>query len=52
MAFSSLRLNSLHTSYTGDALRGNMKDPELLGELLGVRRRVGGDGAFEGYNQE
>ena len=52
MAFSTLRLNSLVTSYTGEELRGNMKDPELFGELPGVRRRVGGEGTFIGCNKE
>ena len=46
MAFSILRLNSLDTSYTGEALRGNKKETELEGEPVGVRRRVGGDGNF------
>ena len=52
MAFSTLRLNSFATSYTGDELRGNENDTELEGELPGVRRRVGGDGAFAGWNEE
>lgn len=52
MAFSTLRLNSFDTSYTGDELRGNENDTEFEGELPGVRRRVGGDGTFTGWNEE
>ena len=52
MAFSTLRLDSLDTSYTGDELRGNENDTELEGELPGVRRRVGGEGTFTGCNVE
>lgn len=50
LALSTLRLNSLDASHTGEELRGNKKDPELLGEFPGVRLRVGGDGAFTGCN--
>ena len=49
MAFSTFRLNSVDTSYTGDELRGNENDTELEGELPGVRRRLGGDGTFTGW---
>lgn len=52
MAFSTLRLNSFDTSYTGEELRGNENDTEFEGELPGVRRRVGGDGTFTGWNEE
>lgn len=51
MAFSTLRLKSFDTSETGEPLRGNRNGPELFGELPGVRRRVGGDGAFTNYKQ-
>jgi len=44
-------LKSFDTSEIGEPLRGKWNEPELFGELPGVRRRVGGDGAFINYEQ-